>query len=38
MGNLSIKRSIIIDSMINFDGDGDGHGHPNGTFKQAFIA
>ena len=34
---LSIKRSVSIDTMINFDGDGDGHGNVDGTCKQAFI-
>ena len=29
---LSIKRSVSIDTMINFDGDADG----DGTCKQAF--
>ena len=24
--NLSIKRSITIGTMVNFDGAGDGHG------------
>ena len=33
---LSIKQSISIDTMINFDGDGDGHGDGDGTCKQAF--
>ena len=32
---LSIKRSISIDAMINFDGDGDRHGDGDGTCKQA---
>ena len=30
----SIKWSVTIDTMINFDGDGDGHG--DGTCKQVF--
>ena len=34
---LSIKWSISIDTMINFDGDGDGHGYGDGTCKQTFI-
>ena len=29
---LSIKQSVSIDTMINFDVDGDGHG--DGTCKQ----
>ena len=33
---LSIKRSISIDTMINFDSDGDGHGDVDGMCKQAF--
>ena len=33
--NLSIKRSISIDTMINFDSDRDGHGDGDGTCKQA---
>ena len=32
---LSIKRSVSIDTMINFDSDGDGHGDGDGTCKQA---
>ena len=32
--NLSVKRSISIGTMINFDNDGDG----DGTCKQAFKA
>ena len=32
---LSIKESISMDTMINFDGDGDGHGDGDGTYKQA---
>ena len=31
---LSIKRSISIDTMINFDSDADGDG--DGTCKKAF--
>ena len=31
---LSVKRSINIDRMINFDGDGDGHGDGDGTCKK----
>ena len=30
---LSVKRSVAIGTMINFDGDGDGDG--DGTCKQA---
>ena len=33
---LSVKRSVSIDTMINFDGDGDGHGDRDGTCIQAF--
>ena len=33
---LSIKWSVSIDTMINFDGDGDGRGYGDGTCKQAF--
>ena len=33
--NVSIKRSVSIDTMINFDGDGGGHGDEDGTCKQA---
>ena len=35
---LSVKRSISIGTMLNFDGDGDGDGHRDGdgTCKQAF--
>ena len=32
---LSVKQSISIDTMINFDVDGDGHGHGDSTCKQA---
>ena len=35
MGSIpipSIKQSVSIDTMINFDGDGDGDGH--GTCKR----
>ena len=32
---LSIKQSVSIDTMINFDGDRDGHGYGDGTCKQA---
>ena len=31
---LSLKRSVTIDTMLNFDGDDDEHG--DGTCKQAF--
>ena len=34
---LSIKRSISIDTMINFDGDGDGHEDRDGTCRQALM-
>ena len=34
---LSIKRSISIGTMLNFDGDGDGDGEGDGTCKQAII-
>ena len=30
---LPIKRSVSIDTMINFDGDRDGHGNGDGTCK-----
>ena len=30
---LSVKRSVTIDTMINFDGDGDRHGDGDGTCK-----
>ena len=33
---LSLKRSVTIDTMINFDDDGDGDGHGNGSCKQTF--
>ena len=33
--NLSIKWSVNIDTMINFDGDGDGHGHGDDTCRRA---
>ena len=32
--NLSVKRSVSIGTMLNFDGDG--HGDGDGTCKQAF--
>ena len=32
---LSVKRSVSIDTMLNFDGDGDGHRDRDGTCKQA---
>ena len=32
---LSIKQSVSIDTMINFDRDGDGHGDEDGMCKQA---
>ena len=38
MGSVSIKRSVSIDTMINFDGDGDGQGDGDGTCKQALTA
>ena len=34
---LSVKRSISIDTMLNFDGDRDGDGDGDGTCKQALI-
>ena len=34
--NLSIKSSVTIGKMINFNGDFDRHGHRHGTCKQAF--
>ena len=34
---LSVKWSISIDTIVNFDGDGDGHGDEDGTCKQALI-
>ena len=33
---LPVKRSVSIDTMINFDGDGDRYGDGDGTYKQAF--
>ena len=32
---LSVKQSVSIDTVINFDGDGDGHGDGDVTCKQA---
>ena len=32
---LSIKQSVSIDTMINFDGDGDRHRDGDGMCKQA---
>ena len=32
---LSVKRSVSIDTMINFDGDRDGYLDGDGTCKQA---
>ena len=32
---LSIKWSVSIGTMLNFDGDCDGHGEGDGTCKQA---
>ena len=32
--NLSAKRSVTIDTMINIDSDGDGHGHGDGMCKR----
>ena len=34
--NLSVKRSITIGTMVNFDGEFDGHGHGDGTCEQTF--
>ena len=34
--NLSVKWSISIDTMLNYDGDQHGHGDGDGTCKQAF--
>ena len=34
--NLSIKSSVAIGTMINFNGDFDSHGHRDDTSKQAF--
>ena len=31
---LSVKRTITIHTMLNFDGDFDGHGHGDGMCKQ----
>ena len=31
---LSVKQSVSIGTMINFDGDEDGHGDGDGTCKQ----
>ena len=33
--NLSVKRSVVINTMINFDGDFDGYRLGDGTCKQA---
>ena len=33
---LSVKRSVSIDTIVNFDGGGDGHRDGDGTCKQAF--
>ena len=32
---LSVKWSVTIDIVLNFDGDFDGHAHGNGECKQA---
>ena len=34
--NLSIKWSVTIGTMINFDRDGDGHGQGDGTCECVF--
>ena len=34
--NLSIKRSVTIGTMINFDGDRDGHGDGDGMCNVTF--
>ena len=34
---LSVKRSLSIGTMLNFDSDCDGHGDGDGTCKQALI-
>ena len=34
--NLSVKWTISIDTMLNYDGDQHGHGDGDGTCKQAF--
>ena len=33
---LSMKRSITISTMLNFDSDRHGNGHRDGTCKQTF--
>ena len=35
--SLPVKRSISIDTMLNFDGDGHGHGHGDNTCKQSRV-
>ena len=35
--NLSIKQSISIGTMLNFDSDTHGHGDSDGTCKQTLI-
>ena len=32
--NLSVKQSVAIGTMINFDGDGDGHWDGDDTCKR----
>ena len=34
--NLSVKQSVTIGTMINFDGDGEGHGLGDDMSKWAF--
>ena len=34
---LSVKWSVSIGIMVNFDGDGDGYGYGDGTCKQTLI-
>ena len=34
---LSVKQSVSIGTIINFDGDAHAHGNGNGLSKQAFI-
>ena len=34
--NLSIKRSVTIDTKVYFGSDGDGHGYGEGTYRTCF--
>ena len=33
--NPSVKWSVTIGTMVNYDGDGDGQGHGDGTCERA---